>query len=62
VDYSFFIVVMMVETLEKVEIAPAAAPVESPLPPSNFYWFYLCFGASVLLWRSLRGSLGKSFI
>jgi hypothetical protein len=28
VDYSLFIMVMMVETLEKVEIPPAVTPVE----------------------------------
>ncbi len=31
-DYSLFIMVMMVEMLEKVEIPPAAAPKEFPPP------------------------------
>jgi hypothetical protein len=32
VDYSLFIMVMMVDMLEKVEIPPAAAPAEFPPP------------------------------
>jgi hypothetical protein len=32
VDYSLFIMVMMLEMLEKVEIPPVAAPVEFPPP------------------------------
>ena len=31
-DYSLFVMVMMVETLEKVKIPPAAASVEFPPP------------------------------
>jgi hypothetical protein len=57
VDYSLFIMVMMVETLEKVEIPTAEAPVE--FLPSIFA---ISGSVSVFLRRSPRGSLWKSSI
>jgi hypothetical protein len=49
VDYSLFIIVMMVQTLEKVEIPPAVAPAEFPPPIFLVFGSVLVFGVSVVL-------------
>jgi hypothetical protein len=51
VDYSLFIMVMMVETLEKVEIPPAVTLVEFPPPifaGSGSVSVFLCFHRALL--------------
>jgi hypothetical protein len=50
VEYTHFIMVMMVKTLEKVEITPAVAPVEF-LPP------IFASSGSILVFRCFCGAL-----
>jgi hypothetical protein len=49
VDYSLFIMVMIAEMLEKVEIPPTVAPVEFPLQSLVFSSLFWCFGVSAAL-------------
>ena len=49
-DYSLLVMVIMMKTLEKVEIPPAVIPAEFPLP-------IFTAAASVLMSLSLGGSL-----
>jgi hypothetical protein len=63
VDYSLFIMVMMVEMLEKVEIPPPAPPAEFPPPifdgTASILVFW-CFGGA-LCEESLGGSFYRGF-
>jgi hypothetical protein len=51
VDYSLFIMVMMVKTLKKMEIPPVAAPAEFPPPifvGFSFVLVFRCFCGALL--------------